>query len=132
MTQKPNKIVRAVKEVARNLNVAAATRKAKEIVDEEAPRPAPEQDRRAEFASLPSSDGGAPGVPCALRLLRGAALLGAGVAMALTLAGCNEKTGTPVPAPATSATCVNEDDPCWDCARDGNRECGPDDPAVKA
>lgn len=131
MAAKPNKIVRAVKEVARNLNIAAATRQAKEIVDEEAPRPAPEPDKRAEFASLPSGDGGAPGVPCAFRLLQGAAVLGAAAALLLTLAGCHETTGTPSPA-STSAPCPEEDEPGWDCHRCPDYQCGPDDPAVKA
>ncbi|MGW4525130.1 hypothetical protein [Amycolatopsis sp. NPDC004378] len=35
------------------------------------------------------------------------------------------------PAPTTAATCEEDQPWCWDCHRDGNKRCGPDDGAVK-
>ncbi|WP_051790997.1 hypothetical protein [Amycolatopsis jejuensis] len=51
-------------------------------------------------------------------------------AAVLGLAGCKPEPGTPHPAPSPSVQC-EEDEPCWDCHTMGNRQCGPDDPAVK-
>jgi hypothetical protein len=52
-----------------------------------------------------------------------ATVLAAGVG----LVGCRPDTTPPKP----TSSC-EEDQPCWDCSKDGNKRCGDDPPAVKA
>lgn len=121
--EKPAKTVtdtvkNAVKTVADNLNVRKAARTLDRIVEQEAPRPKPENGSKATVAVVSPTPGG--GLACLARL---GALLGAAVFAVVLLAGCDKATGG---RPAPVAAC-EEDQPCWDCHSMGNKVCGPED-----
>lgn len=93
----PGRIARAVKVVADNLNLPAASRKIDEIVDEEAPRakPKPADDGRAGKLQRLGARVGYIGI---VAVTAAAVLAGA--------AGCNEDTPAPSgPAPSAHASC---------------------------
>lgn len=47
-------------------------------------------------------------------------------------ASCDPESGRPRPAaPTAAATCEEDQSWCWNCHTDGNRRCGPEDPAVQ-
>lgn len=118
MARKENAVVRAAKAVVKPLK--DASKRLDEIVEQEAPRPKPNEGRKAD-TSMPSTP---MGIGCPIVVTKLAALLGGVVFAVALLAGCKPVEGKPSPAPVASC---EEDQPCWDCKTMGNRQCGEGD-----